>query len=118
MWTYGLDNYAPYASGSHNLNLKCTPRKAASFIVAGEISGNKRLTPYKTSRLTRTSLGLHALSFLRNLQYRRATAAYLYTGDVTWEPVKPCGEVNRIVGYGSSPPVNCRAPGFSSSRYD
>lgn len=37
MWTYTMQEYAPYHCGSHFLSLTCTPKKAASFIVAGEI---------------------------------------------------------------------------------
>jgi hypothetical protein len=33
-WTYGLSGYAEYLGGSHVFNLKTTPRKAASFMVA------------------------------------------------------------------------------------
>ena len=33
-WTYGLTAYAEYLGGSHVFNLKTTPRKAASFMVA------------------------------------------------------------------------------------
>ena len=33
-WTYGLSAYAEYLGGSHVFNLKTTPRKAASFMVA------------------------------------------------------------------------------------
>ena len=34
MWTYTMQEYAPYHCGSHFLSLTCTPKKAASFIVA------------------------------------------------------------------------------------
>ena len=33
-WTYGLTGYAKYLGGSHVFNLKTTPKKAASFMVA------------------------------------------------------------------------------------
>ncbi len=33
-WTYGLTGYAEYLGGSHVFNLKTTPKKAASFMVA------------------------------------------------------------------------------------
>ena len=33
-WTYGLTSYAEYLGGSHVFNIKTTPRKAASFMVA------------------------------------------------------------------------------------
>ena len=33
-WTYGLTAYVEYLGGSHVFNLKTTPRKAASFMVA------------------------------------------------------------------------------------
>ena len=33
-WTYGLTSYAEYLGGSHVFNLKTTPKKAASFMVA------------------------------------------------------------------------------------
>ena len=33
-WTYGLSAYVEYLGGSHVFNLKTTPRKAASFMVA------------------------------------------------------------------------------------
>ena len=33
-WTYGLTAYSEYLGGSHVFNLKTTPRKAASFMVA------------------------------------------------------------------------------------
>ncbi|VGO13032.1 hypothetical protein PDESU_01586 [Pontiella desulfatans] len=33
-WTYGLTAYAEYLGGSHVFNLKTTPKKAASFMVA------------------------------------------------------------------------------------
>ena len=33
-WTYGLTGYVEYLGGSHVFNLKTTPKKAASFMVA------------------------------------------------------------------------------------
>ena len=36
MWTYLLPGQVEYTAASHHLNLKTTPNKAASFMIAGE----------------------------------------------------------------------------------
>ncbi len=37
MWTYTFNEIAPYMGGSHFLNLRCTPSKAVSFLIAQEM---------------------------------------------------------------------------------
>ncbi|MFR6635497.1 MAG: hypothetical protein ACLUQ6_13115 [Alistipes onderdonkii] len=59
MWTYTMQEYAPYHCGSHFLSLTCTPKKAASFIVAGEIYKSTRwdkcMTVWSTNNWAATS---------------------------------------------------------------
>ncbi|MHC4251303.1 MAG: glycoside hydrolase 5 family protein, partial [Planctomycetota bacterium] len=103
MWTYTLTNHAVYKGGSHTLSLKCTPRKAASFAVAGEVfRGTERLVPYRTSAVDEDVFDGCALSFKRDLSVAAFGKTYIHTGDVTDEPIPPPAEPRRIVGYGSS----------------
>ena len=47
MWQYTLSPVAEYAGGSHYLNLLCTPAKAVSIALAGQVfASTPRGTPY------------------------------------------------------------------------
>lgn len=103
MWTYTLQEYAPYHSGSHFLSLRCTPRKAASFIVAGEIY---KSTPAGKmyDRLVNEQIGSNfAISKSRDISIFSSAEKFYHAGDVTeWCPLNVSDEVKSIAAVGSS----------------
>ncbi len=70
MWHYSLPVYAPYRIGSHVLNVKTTPSKAASFIVAGEIFKHTELyAPLKPAKVVENCSQNYGYSFKQNASY-------------------------------------------------
>ncbi|MDH7570848.1 MAG: cellulase family glycosylhydrolase, partial [Armatimonadota bacterium] len=68
MWQYTLTPAAEYLGGSHYLNLRCTPRKAASFAIAAEVfARTPRLAPYPVDAVEELSFDGVLLSFARDV---------------------------------------------------
>ena len=113
MWTYTMQEYAPWHCGSHFLSMTCTPRKAASFMVAGEIF---RHIPagQEYSRSTNEQTGTnYAISRSRDLSIWSDSEQLIYSGDITqWTPVGISPAVKKIAGVGSSPLVKYDGTGL------
>ena len=107
MWHYSLPGYAHKRSGSHFLNLKCTPRKAASFVVASKLFENQPLLePYPPSSTTERVTGYYMYSYRKNLSIFSSEDEYIYSG--THSPSElpaPHQGITHVLGYGSSPVV-------------
>lgn len=88
-WTYGLSAYAEYLGGSHVFNLKTTPRKAASFMVAKQQFKDVSTT---FSYESRSSAVFH-------------DGTLIYSGwSDQWQNVVPDDEApETIIGVGDSP---------------
>ena len=107
MWHYSFSAYAHKRNGSHMLNLKCTPRKAASFVVASKIFENTPLLqPYHTSSTTEWTTDSYMYSYEKNLSIFSSTEEYITSGTL-YRPESPMphDNVKHIYGYGSSPVV-------------
>ena len=113
MWTYTMQEYAAWHCGSHFLSMTCTPRKAASFMVAGEIF---RHIPagQEYSRSTNEQTGTnYAISRSRDLSIWSDSEQLIYSGDITqWTPVEISPAVKKIAGVGSSPLVKYDGTGL------
>ncbi len=113
MWQYSMPAYAQYRSGSHVLNLRCTPAKAASFAVAGKIFKNTPLlNPYHTGSTTEWQTDKYAYSYIKNMSIFSDGERYFYSSTIDDNFVlKPSPSVKEIFGYGSSPLVNYTGTG-------
>ncbi len=113
MWTYTMQEYSQYFAGSHFLSLTCTPKKAASFMVAHEIFKNTALgTTY--DRLVNEQIGTNfVISKNHDLSiFSSADKAY-YSGDLTnWCPITLSDEVKHVMGVGNSSLVSYSGTGI------
>jgi hypothetical protein len=116
MWHYSFSEYAQYRSGSHVLNLNCTPRKAASFAVAsGIFADTPLLQAYNMDSTTEKVTDDYMFSYEKDLSIFSSDGSYFYSGDVSRkEKPKPPEVVKRIVGQGSSPLVAYSGNGLYS----
>ncbi|MFW6114556.1 MAG: hypothetical protein ACOC7K_02350 [bacterium] len=116
MWTYYLYDNSEGGlprTHSHNLNMVTTPRKAAGFLVAGQVfKESPRYEPYKTAEEDSDSFDNTALSFPLDLSAYADEELLIHSGDL------PAGFVNlpripkMITGYGSSPFVRYTGKGM------
>jgi len=108
MWQYTLSPVAEFISGSHYLNLECTPNKAVSFSIAGHVfRTTPRLAPYDSSATDEMTVGNGALSVTRNVALWQTDDTYMQSRATDWRPLgSPPPSVKRIVGCGESPQVN------------
>lgn len=108
MWHYAFSAYAPFYNGSHFLNLKCTPGKAASFAVASGIFQNTPvLNPYHSASPTEYVADSYMFSYNKNLSIFSNDNEYITSGTI-YSPEIPepqIAKINHITGYGSSPVV-------------
>lgn len=114
MWTYTFSEIAPYMGGSHFLNLRCTPGKVASFLVAQEIYRN---LPYQTifSDTPNEQKGEHfAISKSHGGAVWSDSEKYINSCPVddAWNPVEASPEVKFVAGCGSSPLVSYTGSGL------
>ena len=113
MWHYSLTPVAEYAGGSHYLNVYCTPRKAASFAIAGRVfERTPRFAPYDTAAKEEMAFDGCFLSFPRNLSVLRTPDTLMHSGPVDALPAGDAGKVRHILGWGSSPLVSYDGPGL------
>lgn len=104
MWTYTFNEIAEYFGGSHFLNLKCTPSKAASFKIASLIlRKEKRLNGIKIADEMNGSVW--AISKSHDAAVYSDGEYFCNSGPVTeeWNPLPPNGHEKHIMGCGSSP---------------
>ncbi len=114
MWQYSMPGYATYRSGSHVLNLKCTPAKAASFAVAGKIFENTPIMqPYHTESINEWETETYTYSYKNDMSLYCDDDVYYYSNNVKdSESIKPGALVRNILGYGSSPIVKYDGTGL------
>lgn len=113
MWTHTFNHYAPYQGGSHVLNLRTTPKKAASYIIAGEVFRSlPRNFEFELSDQTEDVFGDFALSFDKDLSVSRANNTFMHSGDIACCPLELTGTPKQIVGYGNSPYVEYEGTGL------
>jgi len=109
MWHYSMPDYAQYVSGSHVLNLKCTPRKAASFAVASNIFRNTSiLQNYNPNSPTEHSSKNYMFSYAKDMALYSDSHSYCYSNTITdgQAPAAPlASSLKNIVGIGNSPLV-------------
>jgi hypothetical protein len=106
MWTYSLTPTAEYLSGSHHLNLYCTPQKAVSFTIAGELfARTPRYTRFDAPGADNRVYGPCAVSFTNNVSILQTADTYMQSRATAWSPFPPNPQVRRIVACGSSPQV-------------
>ena len=113
MWTHTFNIYAPYQGGSHILNLKTTPKKAAGYIIAGEVFRHlPRGFEFKTDSATQDVFDEFALSFEHDLSIVSSSDEFIHSGDAVWCPVGLPESPKKIIGYGNSPFVNYEGKGL------
>jgi hypothetical protein len=102
-------------SGSHLLNLYCTPRKAVSFTIAGELfTGTPRYTPFNMIGEERRILGPCAVSFTNDVSLYQTGDIYLQSRTTAWQPIPPNLKVRHVIACGSSPQVTYEGTGAYS----
>lgn len=116
MWTYYLyDNTKRglHRTAPHNLNMVTTPRKAASFLVAGQIfKETPRYVSFETTEEDADRFGNAAFSFPLDLSAYATDDLLIHTGDLNRDFVKLPHLPKRIAGYGSSPFVQYEGEGM------
>ncbi|VGO19000.1 glycoside hydrolase 5 family protein [Pontiella sulfatireligans] len=112
-WTYGLSGSAEYLGGSHVLNLKTTPRKAASFMVAKQVFKTlPRLEPYSTKTTDGDAFDSFALSASSGSSWGLKDHALIYSGWNTDEVADEGTPPETIIGLGTSPYVDYAGSGL------
>lgn len=113
MWTYTFAEIAEYFGGSHFLNIRCTPAKAASFIVARHVFEKEERGI--TTRIAEEMKGdTWCISRSRGAAVYADGLSYCNSGPVPedWNPLPPTGKEKQIAGYGSSPLVTYDGSGM------
>jgi hypothetical protein len=106
MWTYSLTPTAEYLGGSHFLNLYCTPSKAASFTIAGEVfRDTPRYTPFACTTTDTIVTPRWAVSFSHDLALFQSEDLLMYSRSIEWQPWPVNPRVKTIAGCGESPLV-------------
>jgi hypothetical protein len=104
MWTYSLTPAAEYMAGSHHLNFYCTPQKALSFMIAGEvISQTPRYSPFDSPVPDNRVYGPCAVSFANTVSLLQTSDTYMQSRATAWKPFKPDSRIRHIAACGSSP---------------
>ena len=113
MWTHTFNVYAPYQGGSHVLNLQTTPKKAASYMIAGEVfRGLPRGFDFSLEAETEDVFDDFALSYDRDLSISCANDTFMHSGDATWCPLELPKSLKGIVGFGNSSLVHYAGTGL------
>jgi hypothetical protein len=115
MWTYALNGLAPYLDKktNHNLNVRTTPRKAAAFMVAGEIFRNTpRFTPFATTKKDGHRSDRYAYSSNPDFGAYADGQQWLSSGLMKAGELIAPENPSRIIGYGSSPLVEYDGEGM------
>lgn len=113
MWTYTFNEIAPYFGGSHFLNIRYTPAKAAAFLVAQQIFRNEPHLSDFSSTPNEQNGGNYAISKSRNGAVWSSSDTFCHSCAISdsWNPVPPSEDVKHIAGYGSSPFVEYSGSG-------
>jgi hypothetical protein len=115
MWTYYLREAGSENNENEkaNLNLVTTPRKAAGFMVAGEIfEETPRYIAYKTSEEDADQFGNAALSFPMDLSAYATDDLLIHSGDLDGDFITLPRTPKQIAGYGSSPFIQYQGKGM------
>ena len=113
MWNYSMPAYAQNRSGSHVLNLKVTPRKAAAFAVAGKIFEHLPLYhEYHVESPITWKTDTYMYSYENDMSLYSDDKYYYYSNAVPDSiSIKPKPTVEEIFGYGNSPLVKYNGTG-------
>lgn len=113
MWTYTFNEIAPYFGGSHFLNLRCTPAKAASFIVASQIFRNTS-TSHNISVADEMIGDGWCISKSHNAAVYCDSDTYCHSGPTEdgWSGINPSNSVKKVRGIGNSPIVKYTGSGI------
>lgn len=104
MWTYTLSPSSEYFTGSHLLNLECTPGKAVSFSIAERLfRDTPRYAPYNAPKDDDLVFGNCALSYARDLSVLCTEDTFMQTRSADWLPLPLPKEPRHIAGCGDSP---------------
>ncbi len=108
MWHYSMPAYAHEVMGSHVLNLKCTPQKAASFAVAAKLFENTPiLKPYHIESPLEFQADNFTYSYENNMSLYSDNEVYYYSNGVHDKiSLRPSKNVKEVFGYGTSPLVS------------
>ena len=113
MWTYSLTPAAEYMSGSHHLNLYCTPQKAASFMIAGELfARTPRYAPFEAPGTDNRIFDPCAVSFTSNASLLQTSDIYMQSRASAWTPNIPILKASHIMAIGRSPQVTYEGTGI------
>lgn len=113
MWTYCMQEYAPYHSGSHFLSLTCTPRKAVSFIIARQIFQNTPLGAEYDRAVNELVSEHYAISRERDLAVWSDEHSLYHTRDIKGDcPLSISPKVQEIIAVGSSDLVSYSGTGI------
>lgn len=113
MWTYTMQEYAQYHAGSHFLSLTCTPKKAASFMVAGKIFKDTQPGIAFPENPNEQVASKYAISKSRDLSIYSDEDYLYYSGDVTsWNSISISDEVKHVAGVGNSKIVKYSGSGL------
>lgn len=113
MWTYTFNEIADRFGGSHFLNIRCTPGKAASFMVARKIFESQSVGKSVTVADSMDG-GNYCISKEHNASVYSDSEWYCTSGETAsgWSGIKPSDKVKHIRGVGSSPIVKYSGSGI------
>ena len=112
-WTYALTGYAEYSGGSHVLNLKTTPGKAASFMLAGRVFETVPLySEYSTTTSETDVFNNTALSFSQDLSAGINNGMLIHSRTLPEHFLPEVSSPQKITGVGSSPFVKYDGSGL------
>lgn len=113
MWTYSLTPSAEFLSGSHHLNLYCTPQKAASFAIASEVfCRSARLEPYPAGGADELALPGFSASATRNISVLHSGDTIMHSRPLDRLPAQATRKPGRILAVGGSPLVTYDGTGI------
>ncbi|HLP71760.1 MAG TPA: hypothetical protein VK155_02585 [Bacteroidales bacterium] len=114
MWTYCSPTYAQYSSGSHFLSLSCTPRKAAAFMVAGEIFRSQPLYKnYDVSSPVEKLSENYFYSYKSNLSAFISQEKYYYSGGIcNLIGLSEAKNPKEVIGFGCSHLIDYEGTGL------
>ncbi len=113
MWTYRMKDFAPLFSGTHNMNLLTTPRKAASFMIAKEIFyGLRRYSSFHLDPVVQLEHGQSTIEWAKDLSTFSNDTCLIHTGPLKDRNLILTERAQHIIGYGASPFVNYEGNGL------
>lgn len=113
MWTYTFSEIAQNMGGSHFLNLRCTPGKMMSFLIAKEIFQSLPYIQDLPSNLNEQKGEHYVISKSHNGAIYSDADKYYNSCEVdeSWNPIECSLNVKHIAGYRNSPIVKYSGSG-------